>query len=96
MSDYYIIEPCASANGVEIRLRGKKLDLKKCESAISPIGEAAGSGGVVLLAKVRGYSVSFYASGRIMLKAGRRVRLKEAEELAREIMDALERGGAIV
>jgi len=93
MSEFYVVEPCTTASGVEIKLK-KKIDIKKAERALSKHGEAAGSGGVVLLADFKGYSLSVYASGRILVK-GKDVGLKDGENLAKELIPILEKGGAI-
>jgi len=96
MSGYYVIEPCQSANGMEIRLRGRKIDIAKAEAAFSEIGTVAGSSGVVLLAKVGAYSISAYGSGRLMVKAKKKPAAKAVEALAGKIIAALESKGAII
>ncbi len=95
MSEFYVIEPCATANGVEIKLKGRSIDLKKAEIALCGIGDVLGNSGVVLLAKVGGYSISVYGSGRLMVKGKRKPGAKAADALARKIIGALEKGGAI-
>jgi len=95
MSDYFIIEPCQTANGVEIKLRDRKIDLKKAEAAFSMLGNVLGCSSVVLLAKVGAYSISVYGSGRMMVKGKKKPTEKAAEALANKIMSALEKEGAI-
>ena len=53
MTEYFVVEPCATANGFEIKLKGKKLDLEKAEKALAPLGEIMGTTPVVLLAKIK-------------------------------------------
>lgn len=93
MSDFYVVEPCKSSGGVEIKLK-KKIDIKKAEKALSKHGEVAGSSPVVMLVGYKGYSLSVYGSGRMMVK-GKRVSLKKGEELAKELVSILEKGGAL-
>jgi hypothetical protein len=96
MSDYFIIEPCQTANGVEIKLRDKKIGLKKAEAAFASLGEVLGNSPVVLLAKVGAYSISVYGSGRMMVKGKKKPSEKAADALARKILAALEKEGAII
>jgi len=96
MNAYYVIEPCASANGVEIKLKEKRIALGKAEKALAKLGEIIASMPVVLVAKVGPYSVSAYGSGRIMIKAARRLPAKDVNALATKLMKALEKGGAII
>jgi hypothetical protein len=95
MNDYYVIEPCTTANGVEIKLREKRIDLAKAEAAFASLGDVVGSSGVVLLAKVGAYSVSVYGSGRMMVKGRKKPSARAAEALARRLVAALEKAGAI-
>lgn len=94
---YYIIEPCNTANGVEIKLRGKQFILERAERALNSIGEAAVYGPVVLLGKANGMALSIYASGRIMIKdeGKKKPRKAAVEKLAHSLMAALEKEGAI-
>ncbi|MFH0737770.1 MAG: hypothetical protein V1827_03070 [Candidatus Micrarchaeota archaeon] len=94
MSEYFVVEPCQSAGGFEIRLSGKKIDIKKAESALSKVGEVAGSSPVVLLAKIKGLSLSVYGSGRMMVKG--KLKAAEAQAFAEKIVSALENGGALI
>jgi len=96
MSDYYIVEPCTTAKGFEIKLKDKKIDLMKAEGALSTIGEVVGKSGAVLLVKMeKGLSLSIYASGRMMVK-GKKATQTEADRLATKICGALEGAGAIL
>jgi hypothetical protein len=96
MSEYFIIEPCQTANGVEIKLREKRIDLKKAEAAFASLGGVLGNSPVVLLAKVGAYSISVYGSGRMMVKGKKKPSGKAADALARKILAALEKEGAIL
>jgi hypothetical protein len=93
---YFIVEPCNSSGGFEIKLRERKLDLKKCEIALSKLGAVVGNTGVVLLAKVDDFSLSVYGSGRMMLKCKRRPKKEEADAFAQKLMSELEKAGAVV
>jgi hypothetical protein len=69
-SDFFLIEPCSSANGLEIKFRGRNIDLKKLSFLIEKEGGFSGaSTAVVLLAKIDDFEISAYASGRIMVKS---------------------------
>jgi len=92
---YYVIEPCSSANGVEIKLKDRRIALPAAEKALSKIGVIIASMPVVIVAKVRKYSVSVYGSGRIMVKAAKKPAAKDVNALAVRLMVALEKGGAI-
>jgi len=94
---YFIVEPCASANGFEIKLKNLRIDLKRAEDAISAIGRVGASMPVVLVASVDNLSLSVYASGRIMMKrSGSRISAPEAQSIARKLMDALRDGKALI
>lgn len=93
---YYVVAPCASANAYEIVLKEKKLDLKKAEGAFASLGTVAGGTPVALIARIGAYSVSAYASGRLMVKSEKRLKSKEVNELAARIMSALEKAGAVL
>lgn len=92
-SEFHVIEPCTSVSGIEIKLK-KKIDLKKAENVFSKHGEVAGSSPVVLLVGYKGYSISIYESGRMMVK-GNGVNLKKGEGLAKELIPLLKKEGAI-
>jgi predicted ATP-grasp superfamily ATP-dependent carboligase len=95
MTEYYVIEPCTSANGIEIKLKGRKIDIKLAEKALSGMGASVLSGPVVLIAKLDDYSISVYGSGRMMVKTEKKIDNKKIEELARRIVGSLEKTGAI-
>ncbi len=95
MTDYFVVEPCTSAKGIEIKLKGKRLDLKKAETVFARAGEVVASSPVVLLAKYAGVQMSVYGSGRIMVKGVKRTETKRVEALARELLAVLEKEGAI-
>ncbi|MFN7991769.1 MAG: hypothetical protein U0R44_06460 [Candidatus Micrarchaeia archaeon] len=95
MTEYFVIEPCASSNGIEIKLRERKLDLKKAETVLSAMGELVASSPVVLLVKIKKYTISVYSSGRMMVKGAKKPESSRIEALARELLQALEKGGAI-
>ncbi|MDD5340218.1 MAG: hypothetical protein PHV13_03130 [Candidatus ainarchaeum sp.] len=92
---YYVVTPCASANAYEIVLKEKRLDLKKAEKAFASLGSVGAATPIVLIAKIGPYSLSVYASGRMMVKGEKRLKSKDVNELAGKIMPALERAGAI-
>lgn len=93
---YYVIEPCASANGVEIKLKERRIALPKAQKALAEMGEIVAAMPVVVVARVGGYSVSVYGSGRIMLKTTKKPRPKDVNALAVKLMSALEKAGAVL
>lgn len=98
-SGYFLVEPCNSSGGFEIKLRAGKLDLAKCEQVLGAIGSVAGSTGIVLLAKVDRFALSLYGSGRIMVKSatrGKKPTRAEVEKMADRLMNELEKAGAVV
>jgi hypothetical protein len=95
MTEYYVIEPCTSANGIEIKLRGKRIDIKEAEKALSGMGASVISGPVVTMAKIGDYSISVYGSGRMMVKTEKKIADKKIEALAKKLIDSLENSGAI-
>ncbi|MFH1785362.1 MAG: hypothetical protein ABH842_02955 [Candidatus Micrarchaeota archaeon] len=92
MMDFFVVEPCSSSNGIEVKLNGKKIDLKKAENALPSVGTSS----VVILSKFQNYSVSLYASGRIMIKGNKKISSKVGEKLAKKLIDLLEKNHAIV
>jgi len=97
MNGYFVVEPCNSSGGFEIKLRERRLDLSRCEKVLENIGSVAGNTGIVLLAKVDDYALSVYGSGRIMVKSKKKKpRRADMESLSSKIMDALEKGGAVI
>jgi len=93
---YFVVEPCTTSAGFEIKLKDKRFDIKKCEQALATIGDVVGSTSVVLVAKIEGHSVSVYGSGRMMVKSEKRLREKEVHELAEKMMAALEKFGGVI
>ena len=91
---YYVVEPCTTSNGFEIKLK-EKIDLQKAESIFSKSGEIVASSPVVLLIKLKHYSLSIYASGRMMVKSEKKMKKEDIDKLALEIIPQLELGGAI-
>lgn len=96
MNEYFVIEPCQSANGIEIKFKERRIDLKKAENAFSEIGSVIAGSPVVLLARADVYSVSVYGSGRIMMKSQGTIDMEDAKAMARDIVMALEEKGAIL
>jgi hypothetical protein len=98
--EYFVVEPCNTAGGIEIKLKEKKIDLKKAETAFSEIGEVVGNASVVLLVKINKYSISVYGSGRMMVKGtepkAKKIKQKDVENLARTIIGVLEKKRAII
>ncbi len=92
---YYVVEPCTTAGGIEIKLQDKRIDLKKAEKAFSRLGEVVGGSAVVLLVRLEGCSISVYGSGRMMVK-GKKLTAKAGDALARKIMKELEKEGAVI
>ncbi len=99
-TDYFVVEPCTSANGIEIKLKEKKLDLKRTAEVLSKMGLVAASSPVFILAKIGKYSISAYASGRLMIKSqsksNKKIEDKKIEVLAKKLISAFEEAGAIV
>ncbi|MBI5227356.1 hypothetical protein HY988_02095 [Candidatus Micrarchaeota archaeon] len=93
--DYYVLEPCATANAFEIKLNGKKLDLQKCEQAFSELGEVAATTPVVILAKIDGYEISAYASGRLMIKSEKKMKFSLVKSFAKKLVSSLTNERAI-
>ena len=95
MTEYYVIEPCTTANGIEIKLKERKIDIKSAEKALLAMGASVVSGPVVLIASIEGYSVSIYGSGRMMVKTEKKIENRKVEALGKRIIQALEESGAI-
>ena len=95
MTEYYVIEPCTTANGIEIKLKGRKIDIPAAERALSGLGASVVSAPVVLVAKMDDYSISVYGSGRMMVKTDKKIPDKKIEALAKKIISAFESNGAI-
>jgi hypothetical protein len=96
MTDYFVIEPCSTSNALEVKLKGRRIDLRKASEALSLIGTVAAGTPVVLLSKIRNYSVSVYASGRMIVKGEKKLQKKEIKKLAYEMLDVLEKHSAIL
>lgn len=86
---FYTVEPCASSNAYEIKLRDKKINLDLVE-----IGETIAKTPAVLVTRFANCSLSIYASGRIMIKGIGKEKGK-ADEVSEKIVFALEACGAI-
>ena len=95
MTEFFVVEPCSSAGGFEIKLRDRKIDLEKAEKALERDGEVVARTPVVLLARYEGCSLSVYASGRMMVKRKGRLSDKAANTMAEKIIASLEKGGAL-
>ncbi|HID72917.1 TPA: hypothetical protein EYP38_03160 [Candidatus Micrarchaeota archaeon] len=92
MIEYNLVDSCTSTNSYEVKFKNRKIDLKKAEPALSSIGESAAVTPVVLLFKIKGYAVSIYASGRMLIK---NISKQDAEALGKELVSALDEGGAV-
>ncbi len=95
-SDYYILEPCATANAFEIKFNQKKLDLSKCEKAFSELGVVAASTPIVILAKIERYEISAYASGRLMIKSEKKMKFDLVKLFAKKLTDAIIKKDALI
>jgi ribonuclease HIII len=93
MMDFFVVEPCTSSNGIEIKLKDKKINLKKAAEVLPSIGDSP----VVMLTKFEGYSVSIYASGRIMVKGNgsKKIGAKKGSSLAKKLVLLLEKNSVI-
>jgi predicted Ser/Thr protein kinase len=90
--DFYTVEPCVTSNAFELKFVDRvKIDLEKASVILGKIGEVLAKTPVVLVLKANHFNASVYASGRIMMK---NVEKEEAEQLGREIVEMLEKGGA--
>jgi len=92
MIEYNIVDSCTSTNSYEVKFKNKKINLKKAQAALSKIGESAAETPVVLLFKIKGHAVSVYASGRMLIK---NIEKTDAEALGKELVSALNSGGAV-
>ena len=93
--DFFLLEPCKSANGVEIKLRGLEIDLSTAESVLSKEGQTLLSG-VVLIANLSKYNLTLYKSGRIMVKTEEKVTISKIRPFANKIIKVLKDNGALV
>ncbi|MBI5224066.1 hypothetical protein HY990_06630 [Candidatus Micrarchaeota archaeon] len=96
MNKFYVIEPCTTANGLEIKLNQKQIDIGRAKSALEKEGEVFGGLGVVLLAKYENYSLSIYQSGRIMVKSDKKLKTTAVESFASRLISLLEKEGALI
>ncbi len=111
-SSFFILEPCASANGFEIKFKDKekRIDLKKAETALSKLGTTM-SGPSVLAAKLpfefktqnsrlkTSITLSVYGSGRIMIKAqdrAKKMSKAHADQVAKYLLALFEKNNAIL
>jgi len=86
--DFRIIDACVSVDSYQVQFNKRvKLDLKKAAGAVEKIGNVLGETKVVLFSKIDGFAVSIYEDGRIIMK---NIEKKEAEELAKKLVDTLE------
>ena len=86
MTDYVVIEPCKTTNSIEVKLTGKRIELTRAERALSKLGSVAARTPVVLLFKSGEYSISIYASGRMMMKCDNKLDDEAAERLACDML----------
>jgi len=92
MRDFYTIEPCATSNAFEIKFKKEtKINLERAAGALKALGEILGQTTVVIFLKSDNFSVSIYASGRVVMK---NIDREDASRIANLIADALEKGGA--
>ncbi|MEK6979240.1 MAG: hypothetical protein AABW86_03380 [Candidatus Micrarchaeota archaeon] len=87
---FYTVEPCASSNAYEIKLRDKKINLDHVN-----IGETIAKTPAVLVSKFENCSLSIYASGRIMIK-GIGKEKANADSISEKIISELECSGALI
>jgi len=96
MNSYFVVEPCVTAGGFEIKFKDKDLDLKKAANALTRIGEVIGESQIVMLVKVDHYSLSVYASGKILVKSKQEIKAKDVTELANRLTKLLEKESALL
>ena len=63
---FFMIEPCATAGGFEIKYPQHTFDLDKAEAMLEKFGPVMRRG-LLLLARFRAYDLTLYRSGRIMM-----------------------------
>lgn len=78
--DFYTFEPCPSSNSFEMKFK-KRINLDKIS-----FGEILAKTSVIALMNLEGASVSFYASGKVMLKE---LPLEKAKKLGKKIYNML-------
>lgn len=87
---YYVIEPCKSSNGFEIKYKNRiNIDLAK------KVFEDSAGTSIVILTKFNKYDISIYSSGRIMIKSNEKMEKKDIGELSRKITAMLEEVNAL-
>ena len=91
--DYFVIEPCTSSNGIEVKLKNKKFDLAKSAELLTSDPDKQfdilSEMKVVLLVKTKDYSISIYESGRIMIKEIKKTKKNEAKIFGKELIQKL-------
>ena len=96
MNEYYIVEPCKSSNGFEIKLKNKRFNIEKAASVLEQEGTMMGSAAVVVTGAFEGCSISIYESGRVLIKGlEKRLSHADAERISKNLMKLLEKAGAI-
>jgi len=91
--DYSLVESCTSSKTYEIIVKNKRLKLEKVAEALSEVAEELAKTPRFALYKFKGRSISFFESGKIIIKE---VEKKEAEEIAEKLLSILEKGGAFI
>ena len=92
---YYVVEPCTTSGGFEIKLEDGGIDLEMAEGVFSSLGKVVAKTPVVLLVQVDNYSISVYKSGRMMVKCDEKMDQEKADGIAGRIIRALVDGGSI-
>jgi len=87
-SGVYVVEPCASANAYEIKFKDKKLNLDNIDFC-----DVLAKTNIVLVGKYYGYAVSFYESGRVMIKG---IKGEEAPKISKKLISDLEKSKVLV
>lgn len=92
-NNYFVIEPCTSSNGIEVKLKNKKFDLAKCAEILTSNPdsqfEILSEMKVVILAKSKNYSISIYESGRMMIKEIKKTKKNEAKVFGKGLIEKL-------
>ena len=93
--EYSVEESCTSVDAHEVKFKSKKkIDLDKAKTAVPKIkGEVLAETPVVIMTKIDEKGVSIYASGRILIKDAEK---GPSEEIAKKLVPALEKEGAIL
>jgi len=94
---YYILEPCSTSNAFEARLDSRKIDVGKAASVLEKGGSLLGASDVLAQGAFRGFPVSVYGSGRIMIRGGdKKLTRHDADETAAELIALLDGEGALI